>query len=271
MSLRARLTLWFLLLAIVPSLALSLFVLRQLVSTVEWWNSAGAEDALTSSMEVARTSLRRLENGLDQSAPFLFDLSRLRVLTLEPGTPDRMLVERYLRDTGLDFYQVYARAAPDSGWRQLADVPPSQVTRATPLDLSPELDTGRLSPRRSVQSRTGAFARIAVLPADSAHGGERFAAVGYALPEDFFLRLNELQLGMAIFQRLSIVGDLYKWYFRLLVALVLLGVAIVAWFAARALARHVSEPVAQLAESFARVDGGTAVRVEPRGAPEVQR
>ncbi len=271
MSLRARLTLWFLLLAIVPSLALSLFVLRQLVSTVEWWNSAGAEDALTSSMAVARTSLRRLENGLDQSAPFLFDLSRLRPLALEPGDPDRLLIERYLRDTGLDLYQVYGRASPDSGWRQLADVPPSEVTRATPVDLAPEINTGRLNLTRSVQSRTGVLARVSTLPADSLHGGERMVAVGYALPEDFFLRLNELQLGMAIFQRLSIVGDLYKWYFRLLVALVLLVVTVIAVFAARMLARHVSEPVAQLAESFSRVDGGTAVRVEPRGAPEVRR
>lgn len=267
MSLRARLTLWFLVLAIVPSLLLSVFVLRQLVSTVEWWNSAGAEDALTSSMSVARTSLRRLETGLDQSAPFLFDLSRQRTLALDPGQTDRMLIERYLRDTGLDLYQVYRSAPGDSGWRQVADVAPSQITRASPIDLSPELNTGRLNLARPVQSRTGAFARVTPISPDSS----RLVAVGYALPEDFFLRLNELQLGMAIFRRLSIVGDLYKWYFRLLVGFVLLAVTAVAVLAARTLARHVSEPVAQLSESLARVDGGTVVRVDPHGAPEVRQ
>ena len=131
MSLRARLTLWFLVLAIVPSLLLSAIVLRQLVSTVEWWDSAGAEDALTSSVVVAKNTLKHLESNLRQSSGVLFEKSRQPGLALGPGTPDRMFIERYLESAGLDLYQVYERAPRDSVWRLAVDLPPAGVTRET--------------------------------------------------------------------------------------------------------------------------------------------
>jgi nitrogen fixation/metabolism regulation signal transduction histidine kinase len=270
-SLRARLTLWFLVLALVPTLVLSVFVLRQLVSTVEWWDSAGAEEALTSSVSVARTALKRLEAGLRLSTAPLFELSRTRALALEPGQPDRMFIERYLRDTGLDLYQLYTRTPGDSTWRLVADVAPLGVTRAEAVDLGPELTAGRLTAERPVQSVTGAFGLLEILAPDSTTRVERAVLAGYALPEDFFLRLSELQLGIAIFGRLSVYADVYKWYYRILVALVLVAVSALAVFAARALARHVARPIASLADTFARVGAGTRVHVEPEGAPEVQR
>ncbi len=271
MSLRARLTLWFLVLAIVPSLALSGLVLRQLVSTVEWWDSAGAEEALTSSVVVARNALQRLESGLHLSATLLFDLSKSRSLQLAAGQPDRLFVERYLENTGLDLYQLYARAPGDSAWRLVADVPPSGTKRPAPLDLSPELDAGRFDPARSVQSATGVFGLMAALPTDSTSGAERIAVVGYALPHDFFLRLSELQLGIGTFRALAGYAEVFKWYFRLAVLAILVGISIVAVFAARALARHLARPIADLATTFARVDGGSEVRVTPGGAPEVRQ
>ena len=270
MSLRARLTLWFLVLALVPSLFLSLFVLRQLVSTVEWWDSAGAEEALTSSVAVAKTALKRLEAGLRLSAGPLFELSRQRELNLSPAHPDRLFVERYLKDTGLDLYQVYEEGA--DGWRLAGDVAPPAVVRAEPVDLADELRDGRITPARPAQSVTGAFALLDSIPADRAKGtGARIVAVGYALPADFFLQLSEIQLGMGIFRRLSVYADVFKWYFRVAVLAVLLLVGATAVLAGRALARHLAQPIATLSESFARVDGGTPVFVEPSGAPEVRR
>jgi nitrogen fixation/metabolism regulation signal transduction histidine kinase len=270
-SLRARLTLWFLVLALVPTLFLSVFVLRQLVSTVEWWDSAGAEEALTSSVSVARSALKRLEAGLRLSTAPLFELTRSRPLALAPGQPDRLFVERYLRDTGLDLYQLYEKPPADSVWRLASDIAPLGIVRATPVDLGPELTAGRLSPARPVQSVTGAFGLLEMLPPDSTSRAERAVLAGYALPEDFFLRLSELQLGIGIFRRLSVYAEVYKWYYRILVALMLVAVSALAVFAARALARHVARPIAALADTFARVGGGGTVHVEPQGAPEVQR
>ncbi|MEO6463064.1 MAG: HAMP domain-containing sensor histidine kinase [Candidatus Eisenbacteria bacterium] len=266
MSLRARLTLGFLVLALVPSLFLSLFVLRQLVSTVEWWDSAGAEEALTSSVAVAKTALKRMEAGLRLSAGPLFELSRQRELDLSPGSTDRMFVERYLRDTGLDLYQVYVE--DDDGWHLAGDVAPPAVVRVEAFDLSEELTDGRVTAARPAQSVTGAFALL-----DSIPGGvrPRIVAVGYGLPPDFFLQLSEIQLGMGIFRRLSVYADVFKWYFRIAVLAVLLLVGTVAVFAGRALAKHLTQPIATLSESFARVDGDASIRVEPSGAPEVRR
>jgi nitrogen fixation/metabolism regulation signal transduction histidine kinase len=270
LSLRARLTLWFLVLALVPSLFLSLFVLRQLVSNVEWWDSAGAEDALTSSVAVARTSLKRLEADLRLSSAPLFDSSRQRPLELEPGQDDRKFVERLLADLGLDFYQVYRHDG--AHWRRVADVAPPGVTRVAPYDLSAELDDGRISPARPAQSVTGAFALLDSIPGDSLRGPRpTIVAVGYTLPEDFFLQLSAIQLGMGIFRQLSGYAELYKWYFRILVLAVLVLVAGVAILAGRAIARHLTQPIATLSESFARVDGDAPVHVEPTGAPEVKR
>ena len=271
MSLRARLTLWFLVLAIVPSLALSGLVLRQLVSTVEWWDSAGAEEALSSSVVVAKTALKRLESGLHLSAAPLFDLSRNRRLQLGPGQADRLFIERYLENTGLDLYQLYARPPGDSTWHLVADVSPAGVTRPVTLDLAPELDRGRIDPMRPVQSATGVFGLLNPLPPDSTAVGERLVAVGYALPTDFFLRLSEMQLGIGTFRALAVYAEIFKWYFRLAVIAILIVVAIIAVFAARALARHLARPISQLAATFARVDGGTEVRVTPEGAPEVRQ
>lgn len=270
MSLRARLTLWFLVLALVPSLFLSLFVLRQLVSTVEWWDSAGAEEALTSSVAVAKTALKRLEAGLRLSAGPLFELSRQRELDLAPGRPDRLFVERYLKDTGLDLYQVYVE--DENGWRLEGDLAPPAIVRIDSYDLSAELADGRVTPARPAQSVTGAFALLDSIPADPATGMRaRMVAVGYALPEDFFLQLSEIQLGMGIFRRLSVYAEVFKWYFRLAVLAVLLLVAAIAVLAGRALAQHLTQPIATLSSSFARVDGDTRVFVEPSGAPEVRR
>ena len=271
MSLRARLTLWFLVLALVPSLLLSGLVLRQLVQTVEWWDSAGAEEALTSSVVVARNALQRLESGLHLSASPLFELARTRDLQLAPGQPDRQFIERYLENTGLDLYQLYVRPPGDSLWTQAADVAPTGRARRAPLDLAPELDRGRIDPMRPVQSATGVFGLLVPLPTDSTHAEERLIAVGYALPQDFFLRLSELQLGIGTFRALAGYAEVFKWYFRLAVLGILFLVALVAVFAARALALHLARPIADLADTFAQVDGGTEVTVVPHGSPEVHQ
>jgi hypothetical protein len=75
--------------------------------------------------------------------------------------------------------------------------------RRAPLDLAPELDRGRIDPMRPVQSATGVFGLLVPLPTDSTHVEERMVAVGYALPQDFFLRLSELQLGIGTFRALA--------------------------------------------------------------------
>jgi nitrogen fixation/metabolism regulation signal transduction histidine kinase len=52
---------------------------------------------------------------------------------------------------------------------------------------------------------------------------------------------------------------------------ILVLVALIAVFAARALARHLARPIADLADTFAKVDGGTEVSVVPEGSPEVRQ
>ena len=271
MSLRTRLTLAFLILALVPSLLVSAIVLRQLVSTIEWWDNAGVEDALTSSVSVAKSALKRMEGGLHVSADRLFEMARSRPLDLAPEGTDRLFIRRYLKITGLDVFQIYRWNAADSAWALDADVPPEGVLRAKTPDLGPELTHRSVDFDRPAQSSTGMFALLAPGLADSASLQPPVVAVGYMLPEDFFGRLSELSLGLATFRQLAVFGAVFKSYFRIVVLLLLVAVTILAFILGSVLARHLTDPISDLSESLARVDGGTEVRVVPRGAPEVRR
>jgi hypothetical protein len=266
-SLRARLTLWFLVLAIVPSLLLSALVLRQLVQTVEWWDSAGAEEALTSSVVVAKNALQRLETGLHLSASPLFELSRSRELALGPGQPDRQFVERYLENTGLDLYQLYRRAPGDSAWTQTVDIAPIGRPRRAPLDLAPELDRGRIDPMRPVQSTTGVFGLLVPLPTDSTHATSAWWRSATRCRR-IFPQAFELQLGIGTFRALagyagSSGGTSASPCWRSLPGGAGRGVR-------RAHARAAPGAADRRPGGHVRqVDGGTEVSVVPHGSPEV--
>src|SRR5262249_6103288 len=106
MTLRARLTLALLALALVPTALYTAFTLDQLGRSADRWFRPGVNRALESALETTRTTLAFVEAvALAQSE------------TLAVGLPAGPLNDRQrdrlraaLRGAGLDFVQIYRRA-----------------------------------------------------------------------------------------------------------------------------------------------------------------
>lgn len=253
-----------LVLALVPSAVVSAVALRQVIEINQLWQSAGMEDALTSSVSVARESVNRLETDLGYATGPIIERWRTRPPDLERDRGERLFVARLLRDLGLDFLHVYA---PDSsGVLQLESaVAPENVVVGREVDLAPEIEA--LAPDdSSLRSTTGALAFV-----HEVAGGRR-VAIGFLLAPDFFLRLSELQLGLGTIRALGIYARVFRTWLLALLAGILLGVAALAIVAATWLSRRLAGPVGELSLRIERM-GAAALQPVPmpaRATPEVR-
>ena len=161
MTLRARLLLAFLAMALIPTLVLGLFALQSLERALELWNTPGVDRALELALETGKTSLARMEaTVLAQSDDWAAALPH------EPLTPPRRSALRAgLRAAGMDFIQLYTRR--DGRWQLLEEVRPAGVLGVNPVDLSDELGA-ELSSDRVFHSNKGALAGAAPMGSDYA-------------------------------------------------------------------------------------------------------
>src|SRR5258705_11215769 len=111
MTLRTRLFIALLTLALAPTLVFGWFTLVQLHSATSRWYQSGVDHALEAAIETNRTTLTRLEaTALERADAWASTL---------PGIPadpqQRQTVRREMREAGLDFVQVYER--DHTGWR----------------------------------------------------------------------------------------------------------------------------------------------------------
>ena len=238
LNLRRQLTVALLVLGLVPSVVVSAVALRQVIEINQLWQSAGMEDALTSSVSVARESVDRLETDLEYAADPIVMRWSDRPPDLERDPPERLFVARYLRDLGFHFLHVYT---PDGrgGFRLESAVAPESVVVGRTVDLAPEI--AAMTPADpSLRSETGALAYVHEI------AGGRRVAIGYLLAPDFFLRLNELQLGLGIIRALGVYARVFRTWLLALLAVILIGVAGLAVVAATWLSRRLAGPVSEL-------------------------
>jgi len=262
-TLRTRLLLAFLTLALVPTVVLALFALDRLGRAIELWNAPGVDHALESALETTKASVSRMEAiALAQAEEWA-----ARLPDEGPGAAERKAAQAALRANGLDFLQVYRRADPQGAgpWQRVEDLRPSGVLAVTPLDVGTEIDAA-LSRDRILRSSSGALAGLAL------EGGRRVVVVGIQLPPDFFTEVERVGDGMSFYRRFRVVRDVSRIYTVVLViALAALLVGISAW-ASALLARDMTRPLDQLGDAVERVAAGDlAVRVDARGATEVAR
>lgn len=236
MSLRKQLTLALLILALVPSTLVSILALRQVHQVNQLWESAGAEEALTSSVSVAKESLHRLERDLDLASDPLVERWRDHAPDFRTDSRERLYVSRFLDDLELSFVQVYA-PTPDGFRLESAAYPESTVVRH--VDLSDEISQYELG-SGALQSATGAFAVVRQV-ADG-----RRVAIGHVLAPDFFGRMSELQLGLGTYRALAVYARVFRTYLLVVMALILLAVAGLAVGAAYWISRRLAGPVTEL-------------------------
>jgi nitrogen fixation/metabolism regulation signal transduction histidine kinase len=257
-SLRTRLLVALLSLALLPTLVFAVFTVDQLNRSTDLWYRPGVEQALDSSVEVTRTALTRLEATVLEradhwaagAAPPPLDAAR------------RTALRDGLRDAGLDFALVCVREG--GRWRVTEQVVPAGVLAADTLDLAGELDEA-LAGSRLLRSPAGVLAAVAAAGPDAA------IVAGVRLTPDFFDRVEQIGQARGYYGRLAVLVDLQHRWVWLLVGALAVVVAVTAVLLARGLSRQMSEPLVALTGAFGRVaEGDLATRVPESGAPELR-
>src|SRR6185436_7866706 len=154
MTLRSRLFLAMFALALVPTLLFAWFTLVQLHAATARWYQSGVEHALESALETNRAALDRLEAmALDRAETWAAAYP-----TIATDPRQREAVRAGLRDSGLEFAQVYQRDS--TGW----DVAATVVPEGTPISDAPHLGDAlieALAGDRVVRTPSGVLAAVA--------------------------------------------------------------------------------------------------------------
>jgi nitrogen fixation/metabolism regulation signal transduction histidine kinase len=256
-TLRTRLLLSFLALALIPTAVLSLFTLDRLGRAMELWNTPGVDRALESALETSKTSLARMEaTVLAQASDWAM------ALPAEPLTaPRRTALRASLRAAGIDFIQLYA--SQDGRWRLLEEVRPEGVLGVTAVDLADELDL-ELTQARTLHSPKGALAAAAPL------GEDHVVVAGMLLHPGYFESVDRVGQGVQFYRRFGIIRDVSRTYMLLLVGLLVLSLSLAALWVASALAASMTRPLQRLGEALEGVAAGDlGMHIEPRGPREV--
>ena len=257
LTLRTRLLLAFLALALIPTAVLTSFTLDRLGRALELWNTPGVDRALESALETSKTSLARMQGTVLAQAD-----EYAAALPHEPLTaPRRAALQAGLRATGLDFIQLYTRR--DGHWVLVEEVRPEGVLAVTPMDLSDEIGS-ELTADRVLQSRRGALAGAAPM-------GKDYALVaGMVLQPDYFEAVDRVGRGVSFYRRFGVVRDVSRAYMLLLVALLVAVLAAGAVWVSTVLAAGLTRPLTNLERALEDVAAGDlSVRIEPQGPREV--
>ncbi len=258
MTLRARLVLALLALALLPTAVFTAFTLVQLDRATAHWFRPGVDRALESALQVSKTALVRMDATVMARAEDW-------AAALPPGTlaPERRAAVREgLRAAGLDFVQLYRRRG--GRWERSDQAVPPGVIAARGVDLGPEIDAA-LASGRVLHSPRGALAAAA--PLDSAH----VLVAGMWVPPDFFADVARVSEGRGHYSRLGVMVDVQRPYTWLLVSGLMVALAAIALALSTAIARPLTRPLSELAAALERVAGGDlTVRVRPRGARELR-
>jgi len=279
-TLRTRLFLTFVSLAMVPIALLTAFTLDRLSRSLQFWNTPGVDQSLESALEVSKTALARMDATAQAQA-----LDWARALPPAPlSTARRTAVRAGLRAAGLDFVQLYRREG--GHWRLIEEVLPEGVLAPAPLDLSSDVDPA-LDAGRPIHSPLGALGSAAAIepeepgvppaPAGKAVGGspasaERWAlTAGMRVPPDFFARVDQVGRAVGFYHRFGVLRDVSRTYWLLLVAALVVALTGISLLAATTLARGMTRPLHRLEEALERVAGGDLeTRVTPAGARELR-
>ncbi|HET7225804.1 MAG TPA: ATP-binding protein [Candidatus Eisenbacteria bacterium] len=259
MTLRARLFIAFLTLALLPTAVFTAFTLVQLERATGRSFRPGVDRALEAALQVTKNSLARMDATVLAQAGDWGQALPARPLT----EPHRGAVRDGLRAAGLDFVQLYRL---DQGrWRRVDEVLPERVIQARTLDLSDEIEAG-LASGRLLHSQRGALAGVARM-----HDSTWVLVAGMNVPPDFFQQVDEVGQGRSHYGRLGVLVGVQRLYVALLVLALVVLVGLLALALSTTLARQMAQPLTELSEALGQVSGGDlSVRVTPRGARELR-
>ncbi len=265
MTLRARLFVALLALALIPSAIFTLFTLDQLDRATRRWFRPGVEAALESSREVSKAAMARLDALVLAGA----DEWSVRWPAGPLTAARRAAMGRELAADALDLAQLYVR--DPGGWRLSAQVAAEKLIVPQGPDFSGHI-AAALDSARLLHTPLGALAAVARVPAaPGANRPERVVVVGLLVPADFFEQVDRIGEGLSHYRQLGVLVDVQRRFVGLLVAAVVLTLLALAFLAARTIARGTARPLSDLAAALERVArGDLETRVRPAGARELR-
>ncbi|HTK68840.1 MAG TPA: ATP-binding protein [Candidatus Eisenbacteria bacterium] len=263
-TLRGRLLALFFLVALIPSLGLTLFVTQYLARSLATLRNPETERALSQSLEVIRGGLERLASDARQHA---------EVMALDPETvrlarAGRMQdLERFLRDEarnrGIDYVCYYDMR---NGTKRIFGArlgPRISLPDPEPASLEQAVEHGGLITGDDAPRQVSGAAAV-----DSTH----VILAGYQLDPEISSEIVALQRNLSMYRRLGVYTWLSQrslWIFAALWSLVLGGVSFaLAWAVSRSIAR----PIVALQSAMERVSQGDlgVGHVTPSGTREVR-
>ena len=268
MTLRARLIVALLAVALLPTAVFTVFTLDQLDRATRFWFRPGVDAALQSSLEVSKGAIARLDAmalmGADEWA---------KHWPAGPVTATRRAAMRTeLRADALDLVQLYVRE--HGRWRLSDQVVAEKLIVPQGPDFAGFI-TAALDSSRLLHTPLGALAAVArVGPAPAgpeSTGTDRAVVVGLLVPVDFFEQVDRIGEGLSHYRRLGVLVDVQRRFVWLLVAAVVMALLGLAFFAATTIARSTARPLSALAVALERVaQGDLEARVAPAGARELR-
>ncbi len=258
MTLRARLILAFLGLALVPTAIFTVFTFDQLNRSIGRWYRPGVDLALESAVEVSKSMVARAEATVHMQA----ESWAQRWQPAQLDAAHAPAIRHALRAAGLDFLQVYEPRGAE--WVRTAHLAAEGMIEADPPELADDLPRA-LAEDRLVRSRGGAIAGVARAPRGQA------IVTGIRVSPDFYAQVDRVTNGMTYYRQLGIAVNVWRPLAWLLIGAVTVLLAVVAVFVARRLAAGMARPILDLAGAIERVSAGDlATRVRPQGARELQ-
>ena len=245
LSLRARLFLALLSLALVPTLLFAWFTLVQLHAATSRWYQSGVEKALGAAIETNRTTLTRLEAIAMERA----DSWATTLNGIEADPAQRTTMRTELRESELDFGQLYER---DSlAWRLTATVVPLGVLAATSPELGDSIPPA-MSGDRLIRTSSGILAAVAPVRDGVA------LVTGVRLNPGYWEQLGQIREASELYRRVVVLVDLQRQRVWLTIVALVLVIAVGAALLARALAGGMTQPLSRLATALERVEDGAA-------------
>jgi len=257
-TLRARLFVALLALALIPTTIFALFALDQLQRATGHWVRPGVSRALEAGVEVSKSALARLDAIAISEADRWAEEWR----TAGPAGPDRAAVRARLPREGLDYLHVYRRE--EGGWRIADRLTPVGLLELGATDFSAALPESLPLPA-ILHGAEGSLAAAAPV------GDDRALVVGWWMSPGFFPGIDQVTEGSAHYQQLGVLVALQRNYIWLLVAGLAVALLAGAWFVSDRLAREMARPLAELSAALGRVAADDLeARVEPSGARELR-
>ncbi len=259
MTLRSRLFVALLALALIPTAIFAWFALDQLGRATENWVRPGVSRALEAGVEVSKSALARLDAIAISSA----DAWAAEWSAAGDAGPDLRAVRARLPEQGLDFLHVYRREA--GGWTISERLTPAGLLELGRPDFSAALPDSMPVPT-VIHGPEGALAAAA--PA----GNGRAVVVGWWMSPGFFPGIAQVTEGAGHYRQLDLLVALQRNFLWLMVAGLAVALLLGAWFVSDRLAREMSRPLAELSAALERVAAEDLdARVHPEGAREVRR